>query len=301
MRLRRTSTLALAISLTCAPSAAALQDDSLTTPITAEQYGVILNLSGRQRMLTQKMSKELLLVAGGHDAATNAGELLKTTTLFKTTLKGLRDGDSATNLPATQNKRIVKQLDKVAKLYDELEPLFSSVISGKTPMADQVTLLASKNVPLLKEMNKAVKMYERESRSVLSADAALAVVINLAGKQRMLTQKMSKEFLLISLGIEKADNCMNVRETSSLFDRTLKGLLDGDTDLELPGTVDEKIRAQLGTVQALWKEFFPLVSKASNETAELTQADIQRISAGNIPLLKEMNKAVKMYEQLARD
>lgn len=265
---------------------------------TPAQWGAVLNLSGRQRMLTQKMTKEVLLVAAGIDAGKNRKALKETMSLFETTLAGLRDGSADQNLPATENKRIVKQLDKVKGLFEEIKPIFDATATGGTPSKDDLTTLEGKNVPLLKEMNKVVKMYERSAKGTLTGSESLAVVINLAGKQRMLTQKMSKEFLFVHLGVNTDSNRLNVRETSSLFDRTLKGLLEGDTDLDLPGTKKPQIRKQLEAVQNLWKGFYPIISKATD--AELSESDVQEVANRNVPLLKNMNKAVKMFEGLAK-
>ena len=54
-----------------------------------------------------------------------------------------------------------------------------------------------------------------------SANANYNRVINLAGKQRMLTQKMTKEFLLFALEVDQAKNLRSLRATRNLFDRTL--------------------------------------------------------------------------------
>ncbi len=51
-------------------------------------------------------------------------------------------------------------------------------------------------------MNRAVGMYAKASGSKL--DPKMADTINRAGKQRMLTQKMTKELLLIANGIDVA-------------------------------------------------------------------------------------------------
>ena len=265
---------------------------------TAEEWARIMNLSGRQRMLTQKMSKEALFVTAGVRAAELRDELAKTATLFETTLAGLRDGDASLGLPATENPRIVKQLDKVLSMYLELKPLFDSVSQGGALSADEQTQLASKNVPLLKEMNKAVKMYERQAKKVLASDDAAAVVINLAGKQRMLTQKMTKEALLVQLGVAKDDNLLNLRETTSLFDRTLTGLLDGDADLELPGTQDAGIRAQLDKVAGLWAKLGPMFDDVTAGDS-LSDDQLASLSKENVTLLKEMNSGVKLFEQAA--
>ncbi|MEM6689073.1 MAG: type IV pili methyl-accepting chemotaxis transducer N-terminal domain-containing protein [Planctomycetota bacterium] len=266
---------------------------------TAEQWATILNLSGRQRMLTQKKSKEALFVTADVNAGSLRGYLNKTTTLFESTLTGLRDGDASVGLPATENPRIVKQLDKVQEMYLELKPLFDKVSQGGVLSADDMTLLAENNLPLLKEMNKAVKMYERGAKKVLSGDEAAAVVINLAGKQRMLTQKMTKEALLVQLGVAKDENVLNLRETATLFDSTLAGLLDGNEDLELPGTSDEKIREQLGVVCSLWTKLEPSFQSVLGGNA-LSAGELATLSTDNVTLLKEMNKAVQMFASSAK-
>jgi nitrate/nitrite-specific signal transduction histidine kinase len=99
--------------------------------------------------------------------------------------------------------------------------------------------------------------------------ADMGKVINLAGKQRMLTQKMSKEALLVAKGIDVNQNKANLQKTAALFDKTLKGLINGDADLGLPKTEDAAIRAQLGTVQKLWAEYQPIVAKADTSDVAL--------------------------------
>ncbi|MEW8691455.1 MAG: type IV pili methyl-accepting chemotaxis transducer N-terminal domain-containing protein [Candidatus Thiodiazotropha endolucinida] len=262
--------------------------------VTASEYAVVINLSGRQRMLTQKMSKEMLLIANKIDVEGNRANLNKTAKLFDTTLTGLRDGNAEMGLPATEGRVILKQLDKVRKLWDEFQSVVSEVVQGGSV---DIAKVAQLNLPLLKNMNTAVRLYEKEAKKATGKSAG--VVINLAGKQRMLTQKMSKEMSLVALKHNTDDNKSNLRSTASLFDRTLKGLLDGDGDLELPGTKDKAIRSQLMVVADLWKAFKPLVARAAGiDAKEVSKDDLLQMSKLNLPLLKEMNKAVKMYEQL---
>ncbi|MCG7983223.1 MAG: type IV pili methyl-accepting chemotaxis transducer N-terminal domain-containing protein [Candidatus Thiodiazotropha lotti] len=262
--------------------------------ITASEYAVVINLSGRQRMLTQKMSKEMLLIANNVDAEANRSNLEKTAKLFDSTLAGLRDGNADMGLPPTEGKVTLKQLAKINKLWTEFSAVVTEVVKGGSV---DIAKVAELNLPLLKNMNTAVRLYEKEAKKVTGKSAG--VVINLAGKQRMLTQKMSKEMSLVALNHDTANNKTNLRSTASLFERTLKGLLDGDNDLELPGTKDQAIRAQLTVVADLWKGFKPLVERASSiDSKGVSKEDLVKMSKLNLPLLKEMNKAVKMYEQL---
>ncbi len=58
--------------------------------------GTVINLAGKQRMLTQKMSKEVFLLSAGSNTR---GALLKTMALFEKTLTGLVHGDKKMGLP----------------------------------------------------------------------------------------------------------------------------------------------------------------------------------------------------------
>jgi hypothetical protein len=93
-------------------------------------------------------------------------------------------------------------------------------------------------------------------------------------------------------------NRLNLRETATLFERTLKGLQDGDATLDLPGTKRKHIRKQLAVVEQLWMGFKPLVDFGMNATnEEIPKEKTQALAEGNLLLLAAMNKAVKLYEQ----
>jgi hypothetical protein len=289
----------------CALGVSALMmSTALHTPLafsqSAEEFGVVINLSGKQRMLTQKMSKEVMLIALDENKSENLKNLKATAALFDKTLTGLRAGDSDLKLPATESERILRQLGRVDKLWAEFYPVVQS-ITGKGSVDDaEVSTIAAKNLPLLKQMNKAVGAYEREAtKGGMKADPGLATTLNLSGKQRMLTQKMSKEFFLVATNHEVADNRLNLLETITLFERTLTGLKVGDDTLGLPPTEDTSILDQLDKVIALWTEAKPTFVSAS-QGSDISGADVQKIAKLNLPLLKEMNKAVGMYEALAK-
>ncbi len=256
-------------------------------------YSKVINLSGKQRMLTQKMSKEAMLVALDVDKDASLASLKATRDLFNKTLKGLRNGDDSLGLPPTKKPKILGSLDKVDGLWSGFDPAISGIISSGAVDDSQIATIASGNVPLLKAMNKSVKLYESAATSG-DMNPALAVAINLAGRQRMLTQKMSKEFLLVAKGHEADANKESLSKTIALFDTTLNGLINGDDTTGLSPAPTDEISAQLATVQSLWTPF-----KAALESGS-TPESIQTVANTNVPLLKEMNKAVGMFAALAQ-
>ena len=258
----------------------------------AADMGKVINLAGKQRMLTQKMSKEALLIAKGIDAAGNTENLKKTSALFDKTLTGLINGDADLGLDKTEDAAIVAQLNKVAAMWATFNESIQKVVAGDTSAAT-LQAIADQNVPLLKEMNAAVQMYAKASGS--SLEKGMATTINLAGKQRMLTQKMTKELLLVANGIDTDASKASLAKTVALFEKTLTGLVKGDADLGLPATTDKDILAQLGKVEALWADYKPVL-----DSVDISEAGLQSAAAKNLPLLKNMNAAVQMYEKSAK-
>ena len=256
-----------------------LSHSNIANAQTAEEFGTVINLSGKQRMLTQKMSKEVMLIAVDIDKQSNLKNLAATSSLFDKTIKGLRNGDADLKLPPTTSPKILRQLDRVDKLWADFYPVVQNVVSNGAATAEDVAAISTKNLKLLKQMNKT---------------------INLSGKQRMLTQKMSKEFLLVAYNHETADNKLNLLETFTLFERTLQGLKVGDDTLGLPPTNDSDILNQLDKVSSLWDDAKPVFVSATSQGGNISDDDKNKIAKLNLPLLKEMNAAVQMYEGLTR-
>lgn len=262
-----------------------------TSSIWAFEYNRAINLAGKQRMLTQKMSKEALLVALGIEKDANLASLKKTRDLFDKTLKGLQDGDKDLGLSKTKKPKIRKQLKKVGKLWVDFDKAVSQIISSGNVTKDDVAVIANLNLPLLKEMNKGVKFYESAAAGS-GVNQALAKAINLSGRQRMLTQKMSKEFYLMAYGHETTKNQESLKKTVSLFDTILNGLIDGDASVGLSAAPTPDLKAQLSKVKTMWQAFRKNIEAAPNDQSK------QNVASNNLPLLKEMNAAVKMFEKL---
>jgi len=138
------------------------------------------------------------------------------------------------------------------------------------------------------------------------------LLINLAGRQRMLSQKMSKElhhymYVTDKTGEPDQATIKKVRSTMKVFDLTLSALKDSGKapiDLNLDTTeyrfcpaAKGEILEQLQTVSTKWKAFSPLVEKILS--GHYSEAELKLIHGDNVLLLKEMNKAVVMMQKKA--
>ncbi len=140
------------------------------------------------------------------------------------------------------------------------------------------------------------------------------LLINLAGRQRMLTQKMTKEVLdlhasSVASGVKDAQKFAVVKNTMEVFSVTLAALLDGgeaplgldmkNTEFQQCPPATGEVREQLQKVNGLWLAFDKGMDRVfqGNESKQAHLADIDWIVKNNIPLLKEMNSAVGMMQK----
>jgi len=242
-----------------------------------------INLAGRQRMLIQKMSKEACFVALGIAPEDNRKRLRNDMGLFEETLHGLRYGSRRLRLVPTRDPGILKQISLVDRMWKSFKPLLLQAGGSRTEEA--IHGIAKRNMPLLKEMNAVVLLYERHASKKASA---ISRKVNLAGRQRMLTQKMTKEACLIALGVDPERHQAELARTAATFDRVLEGLLNGDRKLGLNRTFEQAPRQQLLKVKKLWKRFRPLLRGPYDRDV------LNRMSKESLVLLTEMDKAVKL-------
>jgi hypothetical protein len=257
----------------------------------SEQMAVQVNLSGKQRMLTQKMTKEVLLISLDINIGENKKNLESSIQLFEKILLGLQKGDESLKLKKTGDTETLTQLDKVDELWKDFKSHLNS-FKNDSKNNQLLKAITAGNLSLLSEMNKAVSLYTANSGSDLSD---LATVVNLSGKQRMLIQKMTKEFLLVAKGLDTSKNQENLDATAKQFETVLQGLKKGSKSLALPETKNKHIKNQLKIVKKSWDDLYNLIGIDSKENKVL-----EEISKLNLIVLTEMDKAVKMYEEQSK-
>ncbi|MEE9494869.1 MAG: methyl-accepting chemotaxis protein [Gammaproteobacteria bacterium] len=120
-----------------------------------------------------------------------------------------------------------------------------------------------------------------------------AMGIDLAGRQRMLSQRLAKESMLVGQGVESATNLQN---TIELFENSHRVLLEGDTELGLPAVTDAEIRQRLEGVGVLWNKY-KVACLDYSQSPDIGRAEtIHQLS---LDVLKEMNKAVGAMAELS--
>ncbi|MDD3517612.1 MAG: methyl-accepting chemotaxis protein [Chromatiales bacterium] len=115
-----------------------------------------------------------------------------------------------------------------------------------------------------------------------------ARVIDSAGAQRMLSQKMAKEAMMVAAGVVPRET---LDKTVAAFERSHRVLLDGDEAQGMKAVSDTDIRKQLDAVDGLWQDYKKNILAHADTPSEQT---LKAIAEQSPVILAEMNKAVHM-------
>ncbi len=251
---------------------------------------VTINLAGKQRMLTQRMSKVVLLVSLEIDGEKYSKKLDSFSKLYDKTLKGLKKGDDELKLAATENKDILKQIESVEKLWTPFYENIQKVVADGAKAKDAIAFIVKNNEALLSRSNDLVTAFEKSNADLDYLSKFRLRVVNVAGRQRMLIQKMTKEKLLVH-ELKDASYKEKLKKSIELFDTSLTRLINGDKDNNISKPTDAELKGEYDKVAKLWSKLKPLYNKE-----KLDKKELMVIIDENRELLKEMNSAVKMAE-----
>ena len=137
-------------------------------------------------------------------------------------------------------------------------------------------------------------------------------VINIAGRQRMLSQKVSKAALAIQVATDPAvrrERLKELQSAATLCERSHLGLLRGDAEMGLPGTNSAEVKRLFTEIelphQAMLEAAKGLLAAAAREDTG-APADsgaarfVDRILAMEAAFLAGMNEIVFQYDREAR-
>jgi len=128
----------------------------------------LINISGKQRMLSQKLVKEILVYTTSTDSTRKNSELQKITATYSTwknTHFALKNGDDDLHFPKENSL-------KIESLYSQIQPHFDAIVVATTDLiSSKNNVIQSKNVStildnesaFLSKMNQIVGQYEKEA------------------------------------------------------------------------------------------------------------------------------------------
>lgn len=276
-----------------------------------------INLAGRQRMLSQRTVKSLLNIQkaeqSGGDVQAALDELDATYRLFDSTLTAFDAGGSATsatgepiNLSSVRIADGRAAIDTATELWvgyrEAILPLLEADPAALEALSDATRAVLDTNESLLSVMNELTTALENTDLP--------ASYVNLAGRQRMLSQRMAKALFEVELA--QFDNT-DIREpltelgdTAELFDSTLQALYAGGTAIAGNGQPVRLVAVESGEarqliIQALsiWEPLREQISQVVNSDSTTLQnlgEAIAVATGNNLEMLRLMNNLTVALE-----
>lgn len=258
-----------------------------------------IDFSGKLRMLSQRVPAAACYVQSGIDTADTTALLLAASDEFELITAALEFGNPDLGIMGAEERRKTQVgLGKLNDLWAPVGELARSTAAGGAT-AEDITLMAEHSVPLLdmaKTMVTVIVGQYAQPAAVLQSDAML---IDIAGRQRMLAQRMSKNVCLISAGINVEVATAELRATSETFGTSLTALRNGLPAAGIMPPPNDDIANGLDAVIATWTQVQPIVNSAiAGEVQDAEHLSIMFHNANG--LTGKMNATVGLYSEASK-
>lgn len=230
-----------------------------------------INKAGRQRMLSQRMAKAWLALGQNVEVHKAARILEQSMNLFDKQLLELKSFAPSGVVASTY-----EQLGGIWNTYK------AALVSGKPDQGHAGAVLAAEG--------KVLQLAQQGTAQLESASGkSLGKLVNLAGRQRMLSQRSAKYYLATMWGVDAATSQAELARARSEFNAALQVLM------QAPETTAQ-IRAELSVVAQQWVFFESALEQRSLAAQNAQHASEVFMSSENI--LSQMDRITGLYARL---
>jgi len=241
----------------------------LATPALADAtFADLINKAGRQRMLTQRIVLQYVQVGLGVFPEESRKALAADIAQFEAQQRELQAAAPSVDV-----------MEGLAKVEAQWRP-YKAVATGDISQAGARRLLFL-NDDLLHATNRVVQLLQDLSGKPYSR------IINISGRQRMLSQRMAKLYMLREWGIETITTREELERARSEFSGNLAALQDDVSSTP-------QIQAELDEVAVQWAWFENALTLIEEQAFRLV------VSESSQSILDRMERITELYEVLAK-
>ncbi|MDX8347875.1 type IV pili methyl-accepting chemotaxis transducer N-terminal domain-containing protein [Cognatiyoonia sp. IB215446] len=258
-----------------------------------------IDFSGKLRMLSQRIVAAGCNYAAGIDPERSGAMLRATSEEFQRIVDALEYGDPDLGIIGVEERRrTLVGISKLRTLWDPTNETAQLIAQGHGS-PELVEQLADQSAPLL-EMAKLlvseVSAQYSDPTALLQADA---LAIDIAGRQRMLSQRMSKNVCLIRSDINTATATGELEGAMQMFEVSLMALRHGMPDAGIKEPPNDEIVAGLDVVIADWDALKPIVGTVlAKQSIDEEQRAI--MFNGALAMTGHMNTVVGLYSEASK-
>ena len=135
-----------------------------------ESDSTVINVAGRQRMLSQKLTKEIVSLTVTEDKINRAvlkNKITETLNLWELSHLSLQKGNVSLGLPDQNSSKIKRKFKAINPVFDTIAKASKAIISkiensstNSVPFINDVTIVKANEGEFLKQMDAIVNQYE---------------------------------------------------------------------------------------------------------------------------------------------
>ncbi len=250
----------------------------------SKKDSLIINIAGKQRMLTQKISKEIFYNV--HKDSTDFRAIDEAMSIFENSLSDLIHGNSAKGIYPPQNRKILEKLKEVEKLWKPFKKEILAIEKNLENIKPELDVFTTKVNTILELSNIVVKRMVQDEMD--------GKYIDLSGRQRMLSQRMSL-FLERYLRTSNKEDLLLYERARKLYDETITSFLNDKN-------VKSKENVYLATklVYRYWKNFEKYAKNLIKNEEEIN-SHLNYIYKNNLKILNTMDEAVWLFTDYSEE
>jgi hypothetical protein len=251
-------------------------------------------LSGKLRMLSQRIPSAACHLVSGVDPEGSVKLLSGSITEFERILDGLEFGDSDLNINSAETRRMtVTMIHETREVWKSFKVAVDAVLQGNNTK-ENLQIVLDQNLAVLGSAQSLVsELVEQYSNSPNAVQAELFLV-DIAGRQRMLTQKMSKESCMLASDTGTADTLNDLQSTMQVFESSLDALRFGLPELGIRKPPTDEISVGLNEILDQWTTVKPILDAILTGSNLNSDAQIQKFHGLN-EIMTKMDQVVQMY------
>lgn len=267
----------------------------------AERIGASerVNYSGKLRMLSQRVVATSCNYVAGIDTDNSGPAMRAAMDEFNLIVDALEFGNGDLGINGKEKRK--KTIRRIGMLRDEWAPVASgleAVASGdKTP--EHLTTIANESAPLLDMAKLLVSDLSAQYSDPNAMTQSFAMLVDISGRQRMLTQRMSKNVCLVASGINSDAAKAELAATAQLFETSLLALSSGMMEAGIAPPPNAEIDEGLKVVVSDWQVLKPSVEAILSGT-ELSPEQRAQVFNGMNAMTGDMNKVVGLYSKASK-
>ena len=255
-----------------------------------------LDMASELQALSQTMTIRSLLAALSIDKEPNISALSAEHDRFDRIIKGMRHGDEELGLAKAENPLILQKLARLEKEWSIFGPVARKIVKNGKVSKRNVAIVAECIKPLAegtRELIEVVQYFVTGGRTF----SLLTSMIGATEAQHALINEMAAGYLLIAYGHKPKFYRSLLQEQMAHFDRTLKGLLAGDSGLQLLPAPTSTLERQFRGALRLWRAHLPALV-ATAEGGKVDRETIPDFMRSNDTLAAEIDKATELYKSI---